>query len=138
LRLNSSTSARGRARFLLSRAYLVAGLVSGVSITASVVTPADAQRKGWFTQAQVDKGKTIYENSCANCHGEEMAINFTGWDASAADLIDTIVGFGMPADGVLAPQAYIDLAGYFFSLSGMPRGDEVRDGAATLTEIKLK
>ena len=91
--------------------------------------------QGVYTAAQSERGRSVYQSSCGQCHGEtlggDIGPTLTGpfwsiWDGrTAADLLKTI-RTTMPADAPesLKPQEYADLLAYLFSVNKFPAGDQ--------------
>ncbi|MGI8773529.1 MAG: cytochrome bc1 complex diheme cytochrome c subunit [Actinomycetota bacterium] len=52
---------------LLSRALLIAGLVAGISLAG----PSAEERSALAQQDLVEEGRTLFETSCASCHGPD-------------------------------------------------------------------
>jgi alcohol dehydrogenase (cytochrome c) len=113
-------------------------------------SPARAQnyfQKGsapGFTAAQADRGKTAYDNSCANCHGSNLddgefgpALKGTafrqkwGVQPPAALFSYTLQKMPPANPGQLGAQVYADLEAYILQANG------VAPGAAELTAAEL-
>ena len=90
---------------------------------------------GVFTQAQADRGRDQYRNSCASCHkadllGESAAPPLAGpefsqrWVGSNVDDLLTTIRRSMPQDAPdsLGTPAYVDLVSYLLSVNGSPAG----------------
>lgn len=91
---------------------------------------------GVFTEAQAERGRVVYDEHCAECHGEglgggEMAPGLTGvafrfrWRGlKVADIYDSVQSTMPPEEpGTLSDQAYIDLVAFLLSANGYPTGD---------------
>ena len=109
-------------------------------ITAGIVSlrAQDAPRSSWsgiFTAAQADRGKQLFMDNCAKCHGESLAgdeaapqlagSNFlSNWNGeNVADLVERI-HTSMPADdpGKLSLASATDLAAFILASNQMPAG----------------
>ena len=90
---------------------------------------------GVFTQAQADRGRDQYRNSCASCHkadllGESAAPPLAGpefsqrWVGSNVDDLLTTIRRSMPQDAPdsLGTPAYVDLVSYLLSVNGSQAG----------------
>ena len=120
-------------------------LVPAVMIlAAALVTAARAEqapprsaKEGVYTTEQGTRGKTVYDEKCASCHGNmatstpEMAalLNDSGFqnlwrDRSLARLFSRIRET-MPQDkpGTLSPEQTVDLIAYILSANQLPAGD---------------
>jgi len=105
--------------------------------------------QGVYTAAQSERGRSVYQASCGQCHGEtlggDIGPTLTGpfwsiWDGrTAAELFKTI-RTTMPADAPesLKPQEYADLVTYLFSVNKFPAGEtELPADQAALENIKI-
>ena len=105
--------------------------------------------QGVYTDAQSDRGRSVYQQSCGQCHGEtlggDIGPTLTGpfwsiWEGrSAADLYKSI-RTTMPADAPesLKPQEYADLIAYLFSVNKFPAGEkEMPADPAALEAIRI-
>jgi len=120
------------------------------------VTLAAAQsRPAWdgaFTAAESERGRAPYRESCAHCHGQELAggesspplagSSFLGqWTGkSALDLLDR-TRRTMPTDnpGGLGSRQYADIVAYILSANGFHPGAETMvqpSGAPTATAAR--
>jgi S-disulfanyl-L-cysteine oxidoreductase SoxD len=97
-----------------------------------------AQRSIWdgiYTLAQADRGKAVYANHCAKCHGDDLeghdevpelggAHFMADWeDQSVADLVQRIRST-MPLDnpGTLSGVRTTDVVAYLMQQNGAPAG----------------
>jgi quinoprotein glucose dehydrogenase len=97
-----------------------------------------APRSSWsgvFTSAQVDRGKALFMDNCAKCHGENLAGDeaapqlagpdfLSNWNGeTVSDLVDRI-HTTMPADdpGKLSLASATDIASFILSSNQMPAG----------------
>jgi len=113
-------------------AAVVAVSIAALSAAQAQENKPDAAGDGWFTEAQVERGKQLYNNICAACHGDEVFNSHAGTEETAQNVADMIIGMGMPADnpGGLPAQDYIDIAAYFIhGEGGMAFGPEVLAGS---------
>jgi mono/diheme cytochrome c family protein len=108
---------------------------------------------GVFTDAQAERGKTAYQDSCASCHGAALvARSDDAPSLTAPDFKDAWIGKSigeryervrstMPQDGPgsLSNQAYVDIVAYILKFNGYPAGDqELKPDAATLQQIIIE
>ena len=105
--------------------------------------------QGVYTVAQSERGRSVYQQSCGQCHGESLGGDigptlvgpfWAIWEGrTAADLSKTI-RTTMPADAPesLKPQEYADLVAYLFSVNKFPAGEkELPTEPAALETIKI-
>jgi alcohol dehydrogenase (cytochrome c) len=104
---------------------------------ASVVVVTAQQPAGPFTAAQATAGATVFQASCAGCHGPDLAgrndaAPLTGqqfmsqWGGrTAGDLVNLIQNAMPPgAPGSLAPQAYLNVAAFILQSNGARPGNQ--------------
>ena len=132
---------------------LGAGAVAlAASITSSVRAQAPATvNDGIYTAAQAERGKKVYAENCAGCHGEKLeggtsgptlsGADFTSGykDGSAGALLNKI-SQDMPssAPGSLEAQQYADVFAYVLSVNKYPAGQtEAPKDAAALKSVKM-
>ena len=123
-----------------------------VLTTGLLVAQEPAARSVWqgvYTAAQSERGRSVYQQSCGQCHGEtlggDIGPTLTGpfwsiWEGrSAADLYKSI-RTTMPADAPesLKAQEYADLIAFMFSVNKFPAGEnEMPADPAALEGIKI-
>jgi mono/diheme cytochrome c family protein len=131
--------------------------VAAVSVTALLGTSTmlDAQtalRSIWdgvYTSDQADKGKALFVDNCAKCHGGTLDGNdeipalkgshfIADWESqTVADLINR-VHTTMPMDdpGKLSTPSVTNVVAYLLQQNGMPAGNaELNDLTATQARI---
>jgi alcohol dehydrogenase (cytochrome c) len=128
---------------------VVAGLASAINLpfmSSAVAAPSSYS----FSSADVERGKTVYSQQCADCHGDVLAgrgapglggVTFRkDWvdgGRSFADLDDAIQRMPKQAPGSLstpdytAVMAYILAANNMASIGRIPAAAPLRDYAAT-------
>src|SRR5580658_6326253 len=106
-----------------------------------------AQAPGFFsggpavsiTVAQANRGKSVYDDNCASCHGENLddgqfgpalrGTAFKGrWSGQSADALYSYISAKMPpsAAGGLTDKAYADAEAYILQANGVaPGGSEL-------------
>ena len=100
------------------------------STSASALTLAAGEisaATGVFTAAQAERGREVYDNSCANCH---MVSAHSGgtfasmWHSRRVSDLYTFLFNAMPLDapGSLTDQQYADVVAYMLQLNGHPAG----------------
>jgi len=91
---------------------------------------------GVFTGAQARRGRRVYNQNCASCHGSElkggeMAPSIAGndfiifWTELPVGSLFERIKVSMPEDGPgrLSDEEYTDVVAYMLSESGYPSGD---------------
>lgn len=122
--------------------WLVAGPLGANGQDTSSVSILD----GVFTQEQVNRGKTAYEDQCATCHGFDLvsdsgapnlvmpAFRF-GWHgrtiAQKLEQIRMTMPPGFPES--MSDQQYLDVIAYILHFNEYPAGDRELD--ANQTEV---
>ena len=96
------------------------------------------QRTPAFTEAQVQRGKSIYQKNCQDCHGSTLDNGEFGgaplkgsyfrqhWASGDVSALFGYVNTLMPPDrpGQLSPQSYADLTAFLLSNNGYAPGAE--------------
>lgn len=125
-------------------ALTIAGLTAGLpfattTLAQGTTATAEAAPKtifdGVYTEEQADRGKKVYLQYCADCHGSQgggsgAAPPLTGstidnYDGgSVADIVNFMIS-AMPPDnpGYLRTREYADIMSYILKLHGAPAGD---------------
>lgn len=106
---------------------------------------------GVYSEAQAGRGAKIYADSCAGCHGDDLAgggqtpalagkeFNVDWNDLAMSDLFDRTHGT-MPADkpGTLTPAQTADVIAFLLQKGNFPAGQaELPVDAAALKGIKF-
>jgi mono/diheme cytochrome c family protein len=126
---------------------LIVGCMAGLAAAQEQGTRTVWQ--GVYTAAQSERGRSAYQASCGQCHGEtlggDVGPTLTGpfwsiWDGrTTAELFKTI-RTTMPADAPesLKPQEYADLVAYLFSVNKFPAGEtELPAEVSALETIRI-
>jgi S-disulfanyl-L-cysteine oxidoreductase SoxD len=124
---------------LRGMAFLAAAalaLITAATLQASA--QGREQRPPAFTQAQVQRGKSIYQKNCQDCHGSTLDNGEFGgaplkgsyfrqhWGSGDVSALFEYVNTLMPPDrpGQLSPQSYVDLTAFLLSNNGYAPGAE--------------
>jgi mono/diheme cytochrome c family protein len=106
---------------------------------------------GVYTEAQAERGRRAYAESCASCHADDLRGRSTApslveesfaflWDdMSLGDLLER-TRTRMPSDrpGSLPGQTYADILAFIAKKNGYPSGiQELGDDVATLKGIRI-
>ncbi len=115
------------------------------------VRNAVAQQAGAFTEAQAQRGQTLYASKCASCHGQSLegtsASALTGskfagkWFGKTVDDLFFITRTQMPygAGGSLSQPEYIAIVAHLLRVNGYRAGErELPTDSALLTQIKIE
>jgi alcohol dehydrogenase (cytochrome c) len=118
-------------------------VVGSIALLASEQPAVD----GYYTPAQADRGRALYIEECASCHGAELAgglasplagpgfairwapaaslSGFFGWGGASADDLHSIIRTTMPpaSAGSLSNEQYLDVVAYIFQQNGYAAGE---------------
>jgi mono/diheme cytochrome c family protein len=126
-------------KFIAPSALFLAGLAV---LTAASPPKAGAQgreqRPPAFTEEQVQRGKSVYQKNCQECHGSTLDNGEFGgaplkgsyfrqhWGSGDVSGLFGYMNALMPADrpGGLTPQAYADVTAFLLSNNGYTAGTE--------------
>ncbi len=110
-----------------------------------------AQATGIFTEAQAQRGQSLYAAKCASCHGQSLegatAAPLSGskfaskWNGKSVDDLYFITRTQMPygAGGSLTDQQYLDIVVALLKGNGYAAGArELTMDAATLKQLKIQ
>lgn len=119
--------------------------------TLGIALYATTQPTGLFTEAQAQRGQTLYAAKCASCHGASLeggsasALNgakfAAKWTGKSVDDLYFITRTQMPygAGGTLTDQQYIDIVAHLLKGNGYGAGARaLPTEAAALKEIKIQ
>ena len=149
--VNRSVAAQGR-NLLIALPVLLAVIGSGMGRAGAVDrTVSD----GVYAARQAERGKTVYAQRCAVCHGVDLDGGVDTEDASRVPALrranfgvtrrtlENLYGFvreSMPRDepGALADRVYADLIAYILQQNGFPAGaDDLPTEGAALRAIAI-
>jgi quinoprotein glucose dehydrogenase len=108
-------------------------------------------RDGVFTKQQADRGKALFGEECAKCHGENLGggdgpelvgKEFIGrWNNNSVAGLFELIRKTMPTDdpGHLSTRQAADLTALILSANGYPAGDkDLENSAEALKQIKIE
>jgi polar amino acid transport system substrate-binding protein len=107
-----------------------------------------ADKPAVYTDAQATAGATVFANSCAGCHGQNLEgvsgpplagqTFVKNWQGKSADDLFYIISHNMPADnpGSLKPDQYVDVLAFILQKNGYPAGSTPLD-PSKLTQILI-
>jgi len=122
-------------------------------VLAGAVGIATAQARtsiwdGVYTDAQAERGHTLYMQSCSRCHGADLSGTFEipplvgrfmpYWSGSTLDALFDYVSTAMPLDhpGALGPTANADIVAFILKSNEIPSGSKELN-AGTLKAINF-
>ena len=120
--------------------------------TVHAQPPTKSIWDGVFTDAQATRGKSLYAESCASCHGGELTGGemapplaggefMAGWDGlTIGDLFERVrISMPQNAPGSLSGQQNADILAFMFSANKFPAGAaELPKEAGILKQIKFE
>ena len=132
----------------------VAAVLEGLEGTGQVASVWE----GVFTEAQAERGQTVYPGSCGLCHGRRLngapddpdmvstpplarAKFLRDWEGRSLATLFEYTRATMPESnpGSLTDQEYVDVIAYMLSVSGMPAGDdELRPDPPSLARATIQ
>ena len=126
-------------------------LLLGSCLALSFALHAAGQPAGIFTEAQAQRGQSLYAAKCATCHGQSLegtsASPLTGsrfqakWSGKSVDDLYFITSTQMPygAGGTLSQQEYIAIVAHLLRVNGYRAGGrELPTDSVALKQIKIE
>ena len=137
--------------------FLTAALIPFATIlvlhsTVHAQPPTKSIWDGVYTDAQATRGKALYSEQCASCHGGELTGGemapplaggefMAGWDGlTIGDLFERVrISMPQNAPGSLSGQQNADILAFMFSSNKFPAGaSELPKEAGILKQIKFE
>ena len=96
--------------------------------------PRQSTWDGVYTEQQAGRGQTLFQQSCARCHGANLAGTIETpplvgrfipyWAGTTLDVLFDYVSTAMPLDhpGALGPAADVDIVAFLLKANGFPAG----------------
>ena len=96
--------------------------------------PRQSVWDGVYTEEQASRGQTLFQQSCARCHGANLAGTFETpplvgrfipyWEGTTLDVLFDYVSTAMPLDhpGALGAAANADILAFLLKSNEMPAG----------------
>ena len=126
--------------------------VAAAAVELAPPAPPTSVLDGIYTEAQAGRGRAVYGENCAECHGEglgggEMAPGLTGvafsfrWRGLKVGNVYTSIRSTMPPEepGRLSAQEYIDIVAFLLGATKYPAGDrELAADVALLEGIAVE
>ncbi len=140
-------------RGLASLGIVLAGIViahpRGLTASARAAAAAKTTNDGVFTADQAKHGNTVYGQSCANCHMDDLSgsgqapplagdVFMANWEGRSVGDLFSITQTTMPLNqpGSLSAQEYADLVSYMLQANGSPTGStELKSDPDALKDI---
>jgi mono/diheme cytochrome c family protein len=112
--------------------YLIAGFVAWAGFATVLAQAPGSVLDGVYTTAQAERGHTVYETRCAQCH-EGLEADGPGlfekafldrWREDTLEPLFTFIRTTMPGNrpASLEAQAYADVVAYLLEVHGLPAG----------------
>ena len=127
-------------------------LFAACGLRATPPAQAEATADGIYTEAQAQRGATLYAEQCASCHGEDMMgvadlfpaligdTFVTNWQGKSVGELFEKISTTMPGldPGSLTPEQVADLVAHTLSVSKYPAGTtELAAAVEALEEITI-
>ena len=120
--------------------------------TVHAQPPTKSIWDGVYSEAQATRGKALYSQECASCHGGELTGGemapplaggefMAGWDGlTIGDLFERVrISMPQNAPGSLSGQQNADILAFMFSANKFPAGaEELPKEAGILKQIKFE
>lgn len=101
-----------------------------IAVSTAALAGGLSTKDGAFTSEQAERGKTVYQGSCVNCHQADFyRERLLRWENKPVTELFEVVSATMPADkpGQLLTSEYLDVLAYVFSITGAPSGSTELD-----------
>ena len=127
-----------RSEFMVHGSWFIAGMALIASCTLLRAAEAQATRTVWngvYTEAQAERGRTSYQQTCLSCHrddlrGDSTAPSLVGesflflWGDMEVGELSARIQKVMPPErpGSLPAQTYTDIVAFILQQNGFPAG----------------
>jgi cytochrome c len=124
---------------------ILAATVLALSAASAVAQTRVSVWDGVYTDAQADRGHTLYNQSCARCHSADLSGTYEipplmgrfmpYWSGSTLDVLFDYVSTAMPLDhpGALGPAANADIIAFLLKSNAIPSGAKELSAASLKT-----
>ncbi|HEX4635891.1 MAG TPA: cytochrome c [Rhizomicrobium sp.] len=121
-----------RLKTILATGIAALALAAGIGAAQARISIWD----GVYTDAQAERGHTLYMQSCSRCHGADLSGTFEipplvgrfmpYWSGSTLDALFDYVSTAMPLDhpGALGPSANADIVAFILKSNEIPPGSK--------------
>jgi cytochrome c len=115
---------------------ILATTLLALSVGSASAQPRSSIWDGVYTDAQAERGHTLYNQSCARCHGPQLWGTFEipplvgrfmpYWSGSTLNVLFDYVSTAMPLDhpGALGPAANADIVAFLLKSNDIPSGSK--------------
>ena len=115
---------------------ILAVTILALSAQGAVAASRTSIWDGVYTDAQAERGHTLYNQSCARCHGADLSGTYEipplmgrfmpYWSGSTLDALFDYVSTAMPLDhpGALGPAANADIVAFLLKSNDIPSGSK--------------
>jgi len=119
------------------RNFLTTGIAALALTTGVTLAQTSARISIWdgvYTDAQAERGRTLYMQNCSRCHGADLSGNYETpplvgrfmpyWSGTTLDSLFDYVSTAMPLDhpGALGATANTDIVAYMLKSNDLPSG----------------
>ncbi len=123
-----------------------APLVTAATCLAAAATSATGQtaddvmsvRQGVYTDEQAQRGESMYEQACSQCHPSDYFNQrvLPSWVGAPVSMLFDVMSTTMPEDrpSSLKPEEYAAVLAYIFKLNGLPSGRRALPAEPALLE----
>ena len=137
---------------ILAAALIPFATILVLHSTVHAQPPTKSIWDGVYTEAQATRGKALYSQECASCHGSELTGGemapplaggefMAGWDGlTIGDLFERVrISMPQNSPGSLSGQQNADILAFIFSSNKFPAGTaELPKEAGILKQIKFE
>ncbi len=133
-----------RLRTILAGSIAVMAMAPGIAGAQTRISARISAWDGVYTDAQAERGHTLYMQNCSRCHGADLSGSYETpplvgrfmpyWSGSTLDALFDYVSTAMPLDhpGALSPGANVDIVAFILKSNDIP------SGAKELSAVSLK
>lgn len=130
---------------------LCAVAIGALSLPIRAQDPTASVWDGVYTQAQADRGRALYNSSCASCHGDQLGGGeiapplaggefLSNWNGLTVGQLFDRTRTGMPpgSPGKVTRDAKLDIIAYILSYNRFPAGErELPSQTAMMNTIRI-
>ena len=121
-----------RLKTILATSIPVLALTAGIAVAQHRISVWD----GVYTDAQAERGHTLYMQNCSRCHGADLSGTYEipplvgrfmpYWSGSTLDALFDYVSTAMPLDhpGALSAGANADIVAFILKSNDIPSGSK--------------
>ncbi len=138
-------------QYRIKSGLAVLGTACVLAMSVHAQDPTSSVWDGVYTQAQADRGRALYNSSCASCHNEQLTGGEIAPPLAGGDFLSTWNGLtvgqlfertrtSMPPGqpGKVPRDAKIDIIAYVLSYNRFPAGErELPSQTAMMNAIRI-